>query len=277
MTQIEPANENAWRRLARTYQLMDRPADALTAFTKAVDAQPASYRTYLDFGNFHLARTDYLRAEPLYRKVVELAPASAAGHMNLGIALLKQGRYTEAEQPLLAAVKLDRSAPVLTNLGSLYYMQSRYAEALPLYQAAVAAGAPTIRRYANLANTYWNLGRRGEARAVYRAAARIAEDELVTNPRLATTRTLLAQFAARLGEERRAEFEIKQALASAPDNPEVLREAAKAYHALGRTDSLWDVLRRAPPSVLADLRQSPDLRDVALAAPFQQLLRSSAK
>jgi uncharacterized protein HemY len=49
----------------------------------------------------------------MYRRVATIAPDLPNGHMNLGLALLKQRRFGEAEQSLLHALRLRKSPRLL--------------------------------------------------------------------------------------------------------------------------------------------------------------------
>src|SRR6185436_1266294 len=139
----------------------------VATYEKAIKAQPDYYRHYLSLGNFYLDHGQYDRAETRARDVVAIAPGLPAGHINLGIALLRQRRYHDAELSLLAALRIQESAYVLSNLGAFFYAQERYDEALGYFERCLALG-PTYIRYANLGDAYRQLGREDQAAAAYR-------------------------------------------------------------------------------------------------------------
>src|SRR6478672_2691780 len=152
--------------------------------------------------------------------------------MNLGMALLMQGKFAESEKLLLTSLKMRQTPIILMNLGTLYYQQERYAEAAGWYEQAVAAAAPTARRYRGLGDAYRHLGKSRKAAQAYRAGLVLAEEELSRNPRLAELRGLLGLMCARLGQRRRSEVELMQALALEPDSALVVRDVAIAWEAL---------------------------------------------
>src|SRR5262249_16478301 len=149
-------------------------------------------------------RGQYREAEDLFRRVTVLAPEFAIGYNNLGLALMNQGRFAEAEDALLHSLRLNESARALTNLGLLYDRQERFAESGRFLEKNQGVGPPSMLRFSNLGNGYWYLGRTQEAAQMYRNARKMGEDELVRNPRQALPRAQLGWVYARLGEPDRA-------------------------------------------------------------------------
>jgi tetratricopeptide (TPR) repeat protein len=67
----------------------------------------------------------YEEAEQDYRRVVTLAPDFAEGHLNLGLALLRQGRLPGAIASLEKAARLEPKLPGPRTFLSIAYFQSR--------------------------------------------------------------------------------------------------------------------------------------------------------
>ena len=271
VTELEPSNSEAWRRLALAYE-QTNPDAVVATYEKAIQAQPGYYRHYLSLGNFYFTRGQFDRAEALARKVIEVAPGLTAGHTNLGLALLRQGRYAEADASLQTALKIGESGRLLTNIGANYYAQEHYDESLRYFERAVAIDQPTAIRYANLGDGYRHLGRAGEAAAAYRKAMDLAEADVARNPRQALSRVFLGMAAAQLGDRRRAEAELSQSLALDRDDATVMRQAVIGYEALGQRDAALAILSRAPGKVLKELSTQPDLKDLQRDRRFKDLL-----
>jgi tetratricopeptide (TPR) repeat protein len=272
VTEREPANSEAWRHLAISYERTSRPDDVVITYERAIEAQPGYYRHYLSFGNFYLNGGQFDRAETLYRKVVSVAPGHAAGHINLGLALMQQGRFRDAEASLLTASRIHASAELLVNIGALYYAQERFEEALTFFERSLHSGPPTIIRYANLGDAYRHLGRTEKAVIAYQKAMDMAEEAIARNPRDASSRVFLGLMAAQLRDRRRAEAELAQSLALEPENATVIREAAIGYEALGQRARTLAVLSRASSRVLDELSRQPDVKDLQQDGRFRQLL-----
>jgi len=271
-TEIDPSNADAWQRLANTHLAADHVELAESTYKTAIQVQPQSYRPYLDFGAFYYARARYREAEELFRKVTALAPALPTGHSNLGGVLMSLGRFPEADQELLEALRLKKTVAVLSNLGALYNLQCRYVEALKMFEEAQALGQPGIVLYSNFGYTYRHLHRAADAAEAYRKGLALAEQEITVDPKRAGPRANLALFAVFLQDRKRAAFEIGQALALAPGNAAVLSLAAMTYEALGERDKTLAVLQTAPGFLLASLNREPDLEDLQKDPRFVELV-----
>jgi eukaryotic-like serine/threonine-protein kinase len=271
VTELEPTNSEAWRRLASAYERTN-PDEVVATYEKAIQAQPGYYRHYLSLGNFYFDHSQFDRAESMARKVTEVAPGLAAGHTNLGLALMRQGRFAEAEGSLLSALRIRESAGLLLNIGALYYAQERFEEARGYFERCLALGPPTVIRLVNLGDAYRHLGRAHDATAAYQRAMDLAEAEVARDPRRALSRVFLGMIAAQLGDRRRAEAELSQSLALEPDNSTVIRQAAIGYEALGQRDRTLTILSRAPSRLLEELSHQPDMKGLQQDARFPALL-----
>jgi tetratricopeptide (TPR) repeat protein len=229
----------------------------------------------LELGNLYWYRAQFHEAEEQYRQVTKIAPNLSTGQMDLGLALMEEGRFQESEAPLLQALRLHRSPRLLMNVGGLYYAQERYKEAATFFEESVTSGTPTAIRYRDLGDVYRHLGRKEEAAEAYRSARDAAQEELTRDPRRAYSRIMLALAAAFLGDSHRAQAEAAQALAMEPENAIVLREAAITYEVLRQRDDTLRVLRSAPRHLLEELNRQPDVRDLQGDPRFQALLQSS--
>ena len=270
--ELAPENSEAWKRLADVYNLMNRPDEAITTYQQAIRSQPDYYAPYYAFGRFYFFREQYRDAEALFHRVTELAPGLAAGYISLGLTQQEQMRRSEAEQSLLTALHLQETAPVLTDLGWLYYAEERYEEAAQYFERSLNAQPPIAVRCANLGDVYRHLGRLQESAEAYRKAQRLAASELVANPIDPSTRANLAYVSARLGERSEAEFEIRQAVAIGPSNSTVLRLAVLTFEALEEREYTLKLLAGAPRQLLERLSRQPELRGLQQDPKFQELL-----
>ena len=271
--ELAPDNADAWRRLAEVYGDLNRPDDAIATYQRAIRAQPDYYAPYLEFGLFYYYRAQFQEAERLFRNTIAVAPGLARGYMDLGLALKEQGRYKEAEESLVASLRLLETSSALTNLGALYYQQERYQEAATFFEKSLKSEADAI-AYEDLGDAYRHLGSLDAAAQAYRTAESMAEAEVIQNPRDPFARALLARLAAQLEERRQAEFEIQQALVMNPGITRVLRTAALTFEALAEREQTLKVLSGAPWRLLDELSHQPDMRGLQQDPRFQELLRN---
>jgi hypothetical protein len=80
-------------------------------------------------------------------------------------------------------------------------------------------------------------------------------------------------LAAQLRDPHRAEVELSQSVALDPDNAIVIRQAAIAYEALGQREHTLALLAHAADSLLEELADQPDMKDLQNDRRFLELLR----
>ncbi len=148
----------------------------------------------------------------------------------------QQADYAEAEKLLLAALKEaekfgdqdPRLATSLNNLAVLYFGQSKYAQAEPLYQRALAIREKTLDpAHPDVAQSLNNLallcdaqGHYAQAEPLYQRALAIREKTLgPENPRVADTLENYAVLLQKMGQDAEA------------DKMEARAKAIRAKHA----------------------------------------------
>jgi len=273
---LEPRNINASLRIAGVYDELDVPDKAIEAYRQAIELDPDYYESYEDLGEYYYYRGNYTEAAEQFQKTTERAPGMFDAYTNLGAALSDLGRDAEAEQALLASLKIHETARALNSMGAMRAYQKRDAEAVEYYRRAVALDSGDYYYWGNLGDSSRRLGHLGEAQAAYQKAMNLASLELQENPRLGLTRSFVASFAARLGDAKRAYTEIAQALQLSPGDAKVIRRAVLTYDALGQRDEAIQVLSNATPQLLRELDRQPDLVALREDSRFQRLLANTS-
>lgn len=139
---------------------------------------------------------DYVRAEEGFREVVERAPQSLNAQFNLGIIAERQGRLADAQAAYEKIRFLEPGhVPTLLNLGRIYRVQEKYAEAISLYEAGLKVP-----------------GREHE-------------------PSLLNNLTVAYRLA---GQHAQAEATARRVLARHPDDAEAYKNLALVYYDQGR-------------------------------------------
>jgi tetratricopeptide (TPR) repeat protein len=208
----------------------------------------------------------------LFQNSIQRDPCLFDEYTNLGAALDELGRDTEAEKALLTSLKLHETPRALNSMGALRAYQKKDVEAIAYYKRAVALDPSNYIYLENLADSNRRLGRVRDANAAYRQAMDLALATLKENPRLGYPRGYVAYIAARLGDRKRAEDEIAQALQLSPGETKVIRSAVLTYEALGQRDRAIQVLDSATPDLLRELDRQPDLADFSRDSRFRQLV-----
>jgi serine/threonine protein kinase/tetratricopeptide (TPR) repeat protein len=267
----EPRNTDALRRIASVYNAMDMPDKAIASFKQAIALEPAYYAPHSELGALYYYRGKYQEAAQEFRNTIARAPGNFQAYINLGAALSDLDRDSEAEEALLASLRIKETAGAFNSLGAIRAYQGRDAEALEFYRRAITMNARDKVYLLNLGDSSRRLGRAAEAEAAYRSGMNVALNELKQNPRNAYVRAFVGYFAARLGQRERAEDEIGQALQISPGDGKVIRRAVLTFEALGLTSRALDALANATPELLYELGRHPDLAEFRRNPRFIEL------
>ncbi|MFZ3114598.1 MAG: tetratricopeptide repeat protein [Syntrophales bacterium] len=127
-------------------------------------------------------------AESLFRQAISVTSNNYLAYNNLGAALSRQGRQTEAMLYLEKALKLKPDyLDALFNKGVALAGQGKYAEALPVYMRVLALKPNFAEAHNNAAIAYAQLGNLDKAAMHFREAIKISPDyrEAINNLRIA--------------------------------------------------------------------------------------------
>jgi tetratricopeptide (TPR) repeat protein len=166
--------------------------------------------------------------ESLWRRAVEMEPASGVARSNLGAALTAQRRYAEAVAELERAVALRPGyAEAWNNLGLARAQASRPAEAAEGFRRAVALRPRFAEAWNNLGVAAALEGQGEAAIEAFRRAAAV-------DPSFAEARNNLGLALARQGRVREAAGEFRRALVINPWFAEARHNLEQAERLLGR-------------------------------------------
>jgi len=157
----------------------------------------------------------------LFRHAIAVTKDNDTAHLNLGFALEKAGRKTEAMAEYRAALKLAPNlAETHNNIANLLDDTGHPDEALAEYQEALRINPNHIASHNNYGTLLVELGRFDEAIRQYADAARL--DPTDWHPPYLTGKALLKQ-----GRDLEAISYFRQAVRRDPNNPRVLTYLAQ--------------------------------------------------
>ncbi|MEP7117468.1 MAG: tetratricopeptide repeat protein, partial [Acidobacteriota bacterium] len=128
LTELQPDNAIGYQMLGAVHQVQGDAEKALTYYEKAIAIAPLP-QALSNIGFLSYARGDYAKAVDAFLRAIEQRPNAAATHRNLGDALLRLGRTSEAREAYRRAVALAEEARAVNptdaqNLSSLaVYLQ----------------------------------------------------------------------------------------------------------------------------------------------------------
>ena len=269
--ELEPRNVDVLLKKASLYFRADLPEKAIESYQSAIALDPAYYKPYEQLGAFYYYRGKYLHAAERFQEAIDRAPGRFVAYSNLGAALMDMGRFEEAEQALATSLKLRETAPALNNMGAILAYQGRDAEAVEYQRRAVDLDPNNYVHLTNLGDSYLRLGNLRLARATYRKVMKASLSELSENPKMGHPRSYLAYSAARLGDAKRAEAEINQALRSSPGDNKVRANAVVTYETLHQREQALAILTGSPLELLLQICRRPDLAEFCRDPRFQSL------
>jgi tetratricopeptide (TPR) repeat protein/TolB-like protein len=275
--EIEPMNGDLWRQLGSVYRRSNRSTEALAALQKAIQLQPGYFKNYEELGDFYYDRYEFEEAVRQYKRMVELAPGQSYAHFLLSTPYLNMGRYSDAEDELRLAMKIQETSDVVHTLSVSLMYQDRDREAIPYYLRALELGPPPANKYLlylNLGTSYRRSKQPKEGERAYRKALELAYGELEKNPKNGYIRSCVAYLLARLGDRQGAEANAVQALGLTPGDVNVPWMVALTYEALEERERTLSLIRDGPDWLLSRLNRFPDLADLQKDLRFQQLIAS---
>jgi eukaryotic-like serine/threonine-protein kinase len=233
---VEPASADALSELARAQEAGGAATEAEATYRRATQLRPDSWAAYKDLAAFYFRHGRLAEATPLFERVVALTPDSYAGYANLGAVYLRSGRREDAISALRRSLELRATDQAFANLGSVFFYGGRYAEARDAFRKAVDLNPTESVWWGNLADADRWLGRKEEAAASYREATRLIESQLATNPRDPEAWARLAMHEAVLGRRDGALRHIAEALRLSPHDGLVLFRSGLVHEELGERE-----------------------------------------
>jgi tetratricopeptide (TPR) repeat protein len=196
-----------------------------------------------------------LRQVPLWRdgltlfaSCVERAPGSASAHACLYELLKVQGRYSEAVDHLVAAVRLEPANPVWhVDLGNARVREGRLSEAAACFREAIAIDPLSAGAHNNLGEVLGELGKVDEQIAEFREALRLKPD-------YAGAHNNLGLALAKQGQMEEAAAHYREAVRLSPAMAAIRLNLAVALYGLNRFEEAIGECREA-------LRIDPALAD----------------
>src|SRR6185437_11149601 len=127
------------------------------------------------------------------------------------------------------ALKIKETPPNLNNLGATLEYLGRDSDALPLLIKAAKLEPKNHFYWMNLGDAYRRLGHATEAVAAYKQLLILTSEQIQRNPASGSIRSFRAYALARLGRRNEAKEEIAQALQSAANDNQLIRNGALTY------------------------------------------------
>ena len=140
-SEASPREDEAANWFARGIALEENPAtqtEALAAYQKVLEYQPAHAAAHINLGTLYYNRQDFALAEKHYRAALQADPRYALAYFDLGNVLDETGRVQEAIQTYKTAVQIAPTyADAHYNLALAYEKTREPRKALKHWQAYI--------------------------------------------------------------------------------------------------------------------------------------------
>jgi len=150
-----PKDKTVLYKLATAHRLIGKTDMAIDYANQALLLDPDSPEIQTELALIYDAVGSYPLAEPLYRSIVNVMPASANAYNNLGCNLILQKRYNEAISTLTQASTLaPKDSKIKNNLAIAYGMNKKFDSAFDILKKSVGEAEALN----NLGYLYMNMG-----------------------------------------------------------------------------------------------------------------------
>jgi serine/threonine-protein kinase len=274
--ELDPHSPEAIAGMARTYEAMGRLAEAEASFKKAAALRSNYWDGVNSLGAFYFRHARYQDAEVQFRRVLELTPDNAAAYSNLGVVLSKLGDTAGARTMYEKSIALSPTYGAYANLANLYSAEQRYSLAADTYRKALKLNDKDYRQWGSLARALELAhGSGSEVQGLFERAASMAEETIRAEPGDARALGLLASYEVHLKRNDKAAEHVNQSLMRAPEDPEVLAQAAEIFEMLGRREEAlrWIQQAMARGYAVSRIKRAPELRKLQEDPAFRSLLK----
>jgi tetratricopeptide (TPR) repeat protein/tRNA A-37 threonylcarbamoyl transferase component Bud32 len=274
---IDPVNFGALQELAEVYENLGRLEKAEETYKQAIKLKPNYWHGYSRLGYFYYIYGRNDEAEKTYRRSIELMTENVLDYNNLIAVYYLLGQDDQAEAMFEKSIAIKPSSDAYSNMGTIYFFQRRYADALAMYEEAIelGVGEDTHVIWANLADSYrYTPGYSEKAPEAYQHAIKLAKKELEIDPGDAQLRSSLAVFYAKLGDSQNALAEISEARRMAPNDVTTIFDCVLVFEIIDQRDkaiqALQEYIERG--GSIKEVQDYPDLSGLRADPRYQKLV-----
>lgn len=166
--ELAPSDFDAQFKYGLSLQLLERTADAVRSYLRALAIKPDDFKGNLNLGLAYLQQGQTAESLPYAEKAVKLSPKDASAHTNLGAVYAALGRNDDAISEYLQANELAPPTPeLLLNLSKAFGAAGRYEEMANTLNEAIKT-VPSPAAYERLGTAYFHLKEYEKAEASFR-------------------------------------------------------------------------------------------------------------
>jgi len=273
----QPSNFDAMLGLARAYDASGDTKHSEETYRRAIELQPAHFAGYSKLAGFYFNHGRREAAAEMFRKVTQLTPDNARAFANLGACYFALGQFDRALEVFQKSLALEPTDLAYSNVGTVQYYLGRYPESAAAFEKSLALSPSHYQNWANLGDALRLIpGREDKAAEADAKAIALTRGELATNPDDSLVHSYLALCLAKTGRTAEARDHLRKSLASGPDPPELLFNAAVVANRSARPADALVYLARAVRAGFnaAIIQNEPELANLKNRGDFDKMLKA---
>ncbi len=135
--------------------------DQFAFWQNAVDTSPSNAFNYNNLGAMYFLNENLEKAEPLFRKALQINPYEPMANSNTGLVCMRTERVAEAEKYYLEEIRINPTYEnAYYNLGLLYFNHSHPEEGISLWERTLVINPAYPDAYQALLFAYGKMGRK---------------------------------------------------------------------------------------------------------------------
>ncbi len=272
----EPGHAGAHRGLAKLYEEQGNQDEAEKTYQRAIALKTDFWGGYYDLGEFYRRTGRYTKAIEQFQHVVALTPDNFLGYSKVGTQYWYLKEPEKAKEWYEKSIAIKPNYAATKNLATLHYLDEEYEDAITLFNEALVMQDTDYRTWGYLANSYYWIDERNEARKAWQTMIEMAEPYLQFNPRNADVLSDLAGATSKIGDRDKALSYIERLLAVDRKDMSIYFDAAKYYEVLGERDQALQYLDEALKNgqSLLLVEETPWLEDLLTDPRYKKMKES---
>jgi tetratricopeptide (TPR) repeat protein/TolB-like protein len=279
-TTLAPGCAALFTDLADAYQALGKYEEARRAHQQAINRRVGYWRGYYDFALFCYTCGEDDEAANAFRQAIHAAPENFKSYNALGGVLFKLGQLDEARELFEQSIQIEPvdnySAP--SNLGTLYYFEARFADAVRMYQRALEHDDGDYVVWGNLGFAQTYAGDLEGAQRSFQRAIKMAETLLgEEGPETVELPSDLASYHAMIGDRDSARRFQETAVARLPIDSEVPVTLIETFEIMGDRELALEWVGKALARGMDtdELDKDPTLRGLVADERYRRLVDRS--
>jgi tetratricopeptide (TPR) repeat protein len=226
--------------LADLYTLRGQDDHALKLYEEILVREPKNQRIRLLISTILIRQGRFAKATKHLSVLTRQSPNLVVAHYYQGRINLEMKQYLKAEKSFLRALQLNsRLEPALFDLGTLYQVTRRYAEAIDTYKTLLGFYPDNLSVRERLVDIYFKLGKKKQAEEQMKKIKSLAKPG-------ESGRKTLGLIYLKHGRLDDSIKELEMIVAAWPKDDKSRYYLATAYEEKGKTDKALEHFRRIP-------------------------------